>query len=165
MSCDNLFHDCHAATHSWPSCIDPFLSVIQWSIPLCRVVTNSWLHVMLWPFPCCHAVTNFWLSSGYKFLAVMHRLFPDCHATAHSWMSSCDPFLTVMRWPFPCLMSLPNHCGLGVFMQFYLGLECKCRLEQLQKLIKYPFEQIACGICELHATLKISATYRWEGLI
>jgi hypothetical protein len=25
-------------------------------------------------------------------------------------------------------------------------------LEQLQKLIKYPFEQIAWGICELHAT-------------
>jgi hypothetical protein len=38
-------------------------------------------------------------------------------------------------------------------------------LELLQKVIKYPSEQIACGIRELHATLILIAIYRWEILI
>jgi hypothetical protein len=33
-------------------------------------------------------------------------------------------------------------------------------LELLQKVIKYPLEQIACGICELHATPIMLAIYR-----
>jgi hypothetical protein len=35
----------------------------------------------------------------------------------------------------------------------------------LQKVIGYPFEPFACGICELHATPNMSAIYRWENLI
>ncbi len=38
-------------------------------------------------------------------------------------------------------------------------------LEQLQKVIKYPLEHIAGGICELHATPIMLAIYRWEDLI
>jgi hypothetical protein len=38
-------------------------------------------------------------------------------------------------------------------------------LEQLQKVIKYPLEQIAGGICELHATPIMLAIYRLEDLI
>ncbi len=38
-------------------------------------------------------------------------------------------------------------------------------LELLQKVIKYPLEQIACGIRELHATPILIAIYRWEILI
>jgi len=34
--------------------------------------------------------------------------------------------------------------------------------ELLQKIIKNLLKLIACGICELHATLAI---YRWENLI
>jgi hypothetical protein len=33
------------------------------------------------------------------------------------------------------------------------------------KVIKYPLEQIACGICELHATPIMLAIYCWENLI
>ncbi len=35
-------------------------------------------------------------------------------------------------------------------------------LEQLQKVIKHPSEQMACGIRELHATTIMLAIYRWE---
>ena len=35
-------------------------------------------------------------------------------------------------------------------------------LELLQKVIKYPLEQIASGICELHATPIMFAIYRWK---
>jgi hypothetical protein len=35
-------------------------------------------------------------------------------------------------------------------------------LEQLQKVIKYPLEQMACGIRELHATRIMIAIYRWK---
>jgi hypothetical protein len=38
-------------------------------------------------------------------------------------------------------------------------------LEPLQKVIKYPLEQIAGGICELHATPIMLALYRCENLI
>ncbi len=38
-------------------------------------------------------------------------------------------------------------------------------VELLQKVIKYPLEQIACGIRELHATPIMLAIYRWENLI
>jgi hypothetical protein len=34
--------------------------------------------------------------------------------------------------------------------------------EPLQKVIKYPLEQMACGIRELHATPIMLAIYRWE---
>ncbi len=36
--------------------------------------------------------------------------------------------------------------------------------EPLQKVIKYPLEQMACGIRELHATPIMLAIYRWENL-
>jgi hypothetical protein len=46
----------------------------------------------------------------------------------------------------------------------YLPAACKrvadCLLGMLQKVIKYPLEQIACGICELHATPIMLAMYR-----
>jgi hypothetical protein len=46
----------------------------------------------------------------------------------------------------------------------YLPAACKrvadCLLGVLQKVIKYPLEQIACGICELHATPIMLAIYR-----
>jgi hypothetical protein len=51
----------------------------------------------------------------------------------------------------------------------HLPAACKKRcwypLELFQKVIKYPLEQIACGICELHATPIMLAIYRWKNLI
>jgi hypothetical protein len=66
------------------------------------------------------------------------------------------------------LQFLPNFfvfaCGAPLlFDNLPKGL--KQLLVLLQKVIGYPFDHFACGICELHATPFILAIYRWENLI
>ncbi len=100
----------------------------------------------------------------------------------HHLKGLLSPFvsaLKVIRFLFAnCQKGLATACKIQKIRENKRVFACGSRIpsyslqkglwlpvELLQKVIKYPLEAIACGICELHATPIMIAIYWWENLI
>ncbi len=101
-----------------------------------------------------------------------------CYIFWKGYLPPFDPALKDIKFPFAaCKKGLDTACKIQKPGK-YKSIACGSRkpsctllkgrwlpLELLLKVIKYPLEQIACGIRELHATPIMIAIYRWEILI
>jgi hypothetical protein len=102
----------------------------------------------------CYIIWKGYLSPFVPALKGVKFLFAACRKGFNYHMQYSLIFVDFLD--FACGSWIPS-CSLQKGRWFLLEL--------LQKVFKYPLEQIACGICELHATPIMLAIYRWENLI
>ncbi len=144
----------------------------------CSRCSNSDKYTLLWYF------LNF--SSVFREILRGRGLFHVtatckhlCYIVWKGYLPPFDPALKGIKFPFAaCKKGLDTACKIQKIRKNTRVIACGCRipscslqkgswlpLKLLQKVIKYPLEQIACGIRELHATPIMIAKYRWEILI
>ncbi len=154
-----------------------FCAIHRFRRQFCSRCSNSDKCTLLWYFLNFSSVFRE-IHRGRELFHVKATCKHLCYIVWKGYLPPFDPALKGIKFPFgACKKGLDTACKIQKIRENYC-IACGSRihscclqkdrwlpLELLQKVIKYPLEQIACGIRELHATPILIAIYRWEILI